>query len=474
MTSGPFRSPVAAIVSLTVAALVLGLALQVADGFYEPRALLGLSLALVFTVVGVITMPVDGLVRGRPALVHIALTAAIGVQLLVLFRSTPGMYLEAGARLDLFAAGVAIEAALVAAGTLGLRRFTRWWFPAVLVVNIALGVWMLRASPHPRIDVVEVHSSALQALGRGENPYRITFRNIYGPDTSFYNPQAISGDRVLIGYPYPPLSLLIAAPGHLIFRDYRYAELAALVGAAALIGYAGASLAAQLAAVLLLTTPRAFFVLEQGWTEPIAVLMLAAMTWAMIRRPAWCPWVGGLLAVTKQYFGLSGPLLWRFARSRPEGAWRFLARAIAAGALVTLPFALLDVRAFVDTVILLQTKEPFRIESLSFVSWAARAGWGQGSFLWAVGAGLVALALVMWRTPNNAAGFAGGLALSTFALFAMGSKAFCNYYFFVIGALCCTLAALVASADDESVRDRGFASSRRLGRRLGRRPRCSC
>ena len=56
--------------------------------------------------------------------------------------------------------------------------------------------------------------------------------------------------------------------------------------------------------------------------------------------------------------------------------------------------------------------------------------------------------MVMWRTPNHAAGFAGGLALSTFVLFAMGSKAFCNYYFFVIGALCCTLAALVASADD--------------------------
>ena len=448
VTSGPFRSPVAAIVSLTVAALVLGLALQVADGFYEPRALRALSLALVFTIAGVLTMPGDGLVRGRTVLVPIALTAAIGVQLLVLFRSTPGMYIEEGARLDLFAAGVAIEAALVAAGTLGLRWFTRWWFPAVLAVNIALGVWMLRASPHPKIDVVEVHSSALRALGRGRNPYRITFRNVYGRDTSFYNPQAVSGDRVLFGYPYPPLSLLIAAPGQLLFKDYRYAELAAFVGAAALIGYAGASLAAKLAAVLLLTTPRVFFVLEQGWTEPIGVLMLAAMTWAMIRRPAWCPWVGGLLAVTKQYLGLvAGPLLWRFALSRSEGAWQFLARAIAAGALITLPFALADVRAFVDTVILLQTKEPFRIESLSFVSWAARAGWGQGSFLWAVGAGLVALTVVMWRTPNNAAGFAGGLALSTFALFAMGSKAFCNYYFFVIGALCCTLAALIASAD---------------------------
>ena len=134
------------------------------------------------------------------------------MQLLVLFRLTPGMYLEDGARLDLFAAGVAIEAALVAAGALGLRWFRRWWFPAVLVVNLALGVWMLRASPHPKIDVVEVHSSALRALGRGQNPYRITFRNIYGRDTSFYNREAVAGDRVLFGYPYPPLSLSSPRP----------------------------------------------------------------------------------------------------------------------------------------------------------------------------------------------------------------------------------------------------------------------
>ena len=457
MTSGPFRSPVPAIVSLTVAALGLGLALQIADGFYEPRALQALSLALVFAIAGVLTMPGNSLVRGRTVLVHITLTTAIGVQLLVLFRSTPGMYIEAGARLDLFAAGIAIEAALVAAGTLGLRWFMRWWFPAVLVVNIALGVWMLRASPHPKIDVVEVHNSALRALARGRNPYRITFRNIYGRDTSFYNPQAVSGDRVLFGYPYPPLSLLIAAPGQLILRDYRYAELAAFVGAAALIGYAGVSLAAKLAAVLLLTTPRAFFVLEQGWTEPIGVLMLAAMTWAMIRRPAWCPWVGGLLAVTKQYLGLTGPLLWRFALSRSEGAWRFLARAIAAGVVVTLPFALAR-RARVcrhrDSVAD-EGAVPHRIPQLPELGGAS--GWGQGCFLWAVGAGLVALTVVMWRTPNNAAGFAGGLALSTFALFAMGSKAFCNYYFFVIGALCCTLAALIASADDAK---RGGAAPR--------------
>lgn len=442
---------------LTLAAVVLGLALQVADGFYDPIALCGLSAALVCALAGVLAMPrtpaasaaggvpssADGRRTGDRAL-RLLLAAGIGVHVAALLTKAPGMYLEDGARTDLFRAGVLVEAALAGAGVLGLRPLVRLWFPAVLAVSLALGTWMMMASPHPQIDVVEVHRAALRALGRGRNPYRITFRNIYGANSGFYNAGAVSGDRVLFGYPYPPLSLLLAAPGQLAFKDYRYAELAALVGAAALIGYAARSVLAQLAAVLLLTTPRLFFVLEQGWTEPIAVLMLAATVFTMVRRPASSAWMGGLLAVTKQYLGLAGPLLVRFGAGQRIGAWRFCGRAAIAGAIVTLPFAVWNLRAFVDTVILLQTREPFRIDSLSYVSWAARAGWGEGSFAWAAGTAIVALAVVLRRAPNSAAGFAGGLALASLATFAMGSKAFCNYYFFVIGALCCSLAACAA------------------------------
>ena len=44
-------------------------------------------------------------------------------------------------------------------------------------------------------------------------------------------------------------------------------------------------------------------------------------------------------------------------------------------------------------------------------------------------------------THNTPAGFASSVTLTTFLMFAFGSKAFCNYYFFVLGALCVTLAA---------------------------------
>lgn len=442
----PLRA-VSATACLIASSVALGLAVQIADGFYDPTALVVVALALVLTVVGLWLGPhAPDHGRGQ-VMLRAVLAAGIACQVYSLLTKSPGMYLQEGARVDLFRAGVLVQAILAAAGVIGIRALSRWWFPGILAVSLMLGSWMLTASPDPRIDVVEVHESAFRALGRGRNPYRMTFRNIYG-DTRFYSPAAVSGDRVLFGYPYPPLSLLLAAPGQLVFKDYRYAQLAAAVAAAAAMAYAGGSLVARLAAVLWLTTPRLYFVLEQGWTEPVAALMLALTMASMVRRPRWAAWSGGLLIVTKQYVALAAPLLWRFGSASPEGPIPFAGRAVLAGSVVTLPFALWNVQAFLETVVLLQTREPFRIDSLSFVSWAARMGWGEASYLWAVGAALTGVAVAVWRAPNTAAGFCAGLALSTLAMFSLGSKAFCNYYVFVIGALCCSVAAAAARPMD--------------------------
>ena len=309
----------------------------------------------------------------------------------------------------------------------------------MLAVHIALGVWMLRASSSPPIDVITVHREAFGALSRLRSPYAISFENIYGANSGFYNPDLIEGDRVQFGYPYPPLSLLLAFPGHLIAGDYRYAQLTAWTAAAAFIGALGGGTYSRLVAAVLLTQPRGFFVLEQGWTEPIALLLLALTLFIMTKRPALAAWPVGLMVVTKQYLALGIPLLCRFALRQRQ--WRrFLLAAAAVAALVTLPFMVWQPRAFIDSVVLLQMREPFRFDSLSFLNWAARLGLGTGTFVWSLGAAAIILTLAMLTTPNTPAGFALSLAVSTFATFAFGSKAFCNYYFFVAGALCCAAA----------------------------------
>lgn len=446
----------AARILLVAAAVGLGHALQIANGFYDERAIRVLTVALLLTIAAVALPRRAGAAAGDrgQAMVFVALVIGIGWQLLALLETPPLMYMAADASLEIFKGGVLVLAALTAAGASRAVWFRHWWFPAALGAHAALGWWTLVASPSPAIDVVVVHRAAIEALMDGRNPYQITFANIYGPGSPFYNPEAVAGDRVLFGYPYPPLSLLLAVPGHLLAGDYRYAQLAALSAGAALLGSARPSLNARLAAVLLLTTPRVFFVLEQGWTEPLAVCLLGLLLFAVCRVPRLLPWAAGLLLVAKQYLLIATPLVWRQLRAeaasdRAAGALDFksgVARTATAALAVTLPFAIWHLPAFVDHVVLLQTREPFRIDSLSYLSWAARAGLGEGSFIWAGLAAAAGLAFSFWRTPATAGGLASSLALATFVTFAFGSKAFCNYYFFVIGALCYAAAV----GDEES------------------------
>ena len=439
---------------LVAGAAALGRALQIANGFYDDRALAWLTaaFALALAATAVWRWPWSGgrfrtrWIRGEDVL-RLATALAIGWQLSSLFTASPGMYLQERANIGLFRTGVIAEAIVIGIGAAGVRLAARAWFPALLAVHLALGVWMLQASPDPHIDVVSVHREAFDALSRGQSPYAISFRNIYGANSGFYNPDLVAGDRVMFGYPYPPLNLLLTAPGHLLAGDYRYAQLIAWVAAAAFTGYLGAATFAKLAAALLLTQPRGFFVLEQGWTEPIGLLLAAATVYAMVWRPELAAWPSGLLAVAKQYLLLGVPLICRFAWPRRHRA-KLLLAAAGIAALVTVPLAIVQPRAFTESVVLLQMREPFRIDSLSYLSWAARHDWGAGSFVWSLGAGAAALVISFLATPNTPAGFALALAISTFATFAFGSKAFCNYYFFVAGILCCAAAALAAEPPD--------------------------
>ena len=133
-------------------------------------------------------------------------------------------------------------------------------------------------------------------------------------------------------------------------------------------------------------------------------------------------------------------------------AWIVFGMVFAAAA-VTLPFALWHPNAFMRNVVWLQTREPFRIDSLSYLAWAAAHGMGQGSFVWALGAGAIAAIIAAVSTRNTPEGFAASVTFTTFAFFAFGSKAFCNYYFFVIGALCCAIAAVPSAAATFTTKD---------------------
>jgi hypothetical protein len=454
----PWLSPVC----LTLAPLTLGHALQVSNGFYDAVALRWVTVAAVLSVLAVVSAGRTYL--GESAVRTLTWLASVGIawQVAALLTAPPGFELGPRANLAWFHAAIVAEAGLVACAVFRVRPLGRLWFPALLVVHLAAGVWLIRASPSPRIDVIVVHRVAIDALRRGEDPYRITFPSIYPPELGFYNPTIVRRGEVQFGYPYPPLSLMLALPGQILAGDYRYAELVAFMIGVACIGYLRAGILPKLAAALLLTTPRVFFVLEQGWTEPSVVMMLALTVFCLVRRPALAPWVGGLFVATKQYLIVAAILLARASRTFDRPA-RFLGTVTAAAAATIVPFALWHPHAFFESVVRLQTREPFRFDALSYLNFIARSGLKSESLAWSIAASAIALGIGCMRTPNTSAGLAVSLALASFAAFAFGPKAFCNYFFFVIAALCCALATVAdgeGGRADHRTSSKSVASSR--------------
>jgi hypothetical protein len=101
-------------------------------------------------------------------------------------------------------------------------------------------------------------------------------------------------------------------------------------------------------------------------------------------------------------------------------------------------------------VVLLQWYQPFRKDALSYL--ALYAQFGPVPPQWIVLVPFIpTVFFTLWRSPRTPAGFAGAVALILFVFFAFSKQAFCNYYFLVLGALCCALAAMQTRAIDRSI-----------------------
>ena len=449
-------------VALAVSAVSLGYALQVSLGTLHPQAIFWLTVALVSCAVGVTAPAVL-----KPLICKIEMLAdkpvliVLGVGLVLhfsqLFQAPAGSYVNLtrpGIALP-FLIGLAIAAVLVGAGMAASPRLRRVWFPLLLLTHFLLGVWVIEALPKPFIDVYIFQRDASNALLHGVNPYALTFPDIYGGNSPYYGPGISVNGRLMFGFPYPPLSLYLVLPGHVLGGDYRYSQLAAMTLAALLMAYARPAPYARpghlgaVAASLYLFTPTGFFVLRRGWTEPFVVLLLSAVVFCACRKPKALPCAFGLFLAIKQYLIFAIPLAFLLMRRpvhrRDLGGlwWKSGLVALA----VNLPLVVWDVRAFMWDVVVLQLYQPFRLDALSFLAWIARDGGPQLPAGLAFAAAIIALALSLWKAARTPAGFAAATALTYFAFFAFNKQAFCNYYFFVVGALCCAIAATQPSTE---------------------------
>jgi hypothetical protein len=362
----------------------------------------------------------------------------------------------------LFVAGVAAcaGAALLAVTSWATSR--KAWFIAIVAMHFGLGVVYLRVSSPPQIDVYEFQQRGSAALIRGANPYTATYPNIYGDNTTFYSPGSYSGDRLLFGFPYPPLVLFLCLPSFLLTGDVRYAHLAAVAVSGLLIGLARQGSQSKLSALLFLFSPTVFWIVDQSWTDPFVILLISAV---IVQRGLGVArfLMLGLLMASKQYALLAVPAAWFLI---PARSWRaYTSLILRSGAVflaITLPLALWNFGAFLRSVVILQTLQPFRTDSLSFLTWLTRLGLPQGPVWPAFLAVVIAGVLLFKRLPPSPANFAGSLAVGYLLFFCLNKQAFMNYYFLVEACLCWAIAAPVTIQPQVTP-----ASQPGLGRKAG-------
>lgn len=443
----------------TGALLALGQAVQVSSGTLEARAVEWLTVALLACAVGVLAPKLPQLPKLARLYAYreagLVWLAGVGFAYqLVQLSSSPIGWVPRPDSLPTWQAGLVV-AGVVGGSGLAARPWLGRLTPLALVATFFfLGAWVIDTAPDPFIDVQVFQRDAVKALFSGHNPWAIRYPNIYGQDSGFYGEGVSVNGTLQFGYLYPPLSLVLAALGQALGGDHRYAQLVCAALAGLLIACIRPGRVGNAMAALFLFTPRGFLIVEQGWTEPYVVFGLALTVLVALRFPRALPYVLGAVLTVKQYLVLALPLTWlllaQVAGARERRAW--LGKVVAVGALLTLPFALWDLSEFWRGVVALQVRQPFRADSLSYLAWWVKNGAQTTSPAYAFGASALALGLSLWRLPRTPHGFAGGASLTFLTFFAFNKQAFCNYYYFPLGALAVAAASALTDAVGEGGR----------------------
>jgi hypothetical protein len=425
--------------ALAVSAFSLGCALQINFGQYDSRAVGLLTVSLAACVSAMLRL------AGRATRILVVLCIWLAIQFAILIVGNP--LATATPPLLAFRIGIVLSAVFLAIAIRG-GRFSCVALAMMIATHFSLGLWCLRAAPRPAVDVCVFQTEAARALLHGQNPYAMTFANLYADPQGVYGAGTFAAGRVLFGFPYPPFSLLLVLPGYLL-GDFRIAHLVATTIAGTLVATVRRSPLSIAAGAMFLFTPRIFFVLEAGWTEPLAAMLLAGVVFAAARRSAFTFVLLALLLVVKQYLVLLLPIalvllvapIVESRRREGHSNRRALWLAVTLATVVTLPLAVWDFYAFVNSVVLLQFRQPLRMDALSYLSWVIQAfGIRLPTWIAFVGATVVTLWAIA-RAPRTPGGFAASAAIVLLVFFALNKQAFCNYYFLVIAALCCAVSA---------------------------------
>lgn len=355
-------------------------------------------------------------------------------------------------------AGIAIYTAVLVIGTSAtlvfiLRDRTRagcvaFWFLMAGYASMMLVLFSGPGSPSA-IDVQYYLEDGTRDILSGESPYGGSIANPYSAEDSrqYFHSDLVEGDRILIGFPYLPAILVVDALG-LIMGDVRYTHLVCLLGACALLRRLAHDATGRMLALLPIASPLSVKVLLFYWVEPVVILVLVLVAFAVHNRRRT---LGGasvaLLLITKQYLVAVLPFLYIVARRLGAGP---VSVAVGVASALMAGFFIWNPGGFWNDVVAFQFKQPFRADSISLTTalWqgdASPPGWVTG--LLPLVAGLTVSGLISLRSRSGATALMLSVGLGLLVTVLLSKQAFPNYYALVQVAL---VAAAVTWPSPES------------------------
>lgn len=306
---------------------------------------------------------------------------------------------------------------------------TRSFFILAIVLAVTYRILMPIASPKPVIDVFADIQESVAHMLNGLDPYSTPVRDVYGSLTP-----------VLQGYVYPPADLYLHTIAYVLFKDARYIYVFAELFVAWTIWSLtkGQSMRRrQLLTLIFLFHPRALFVLEQAWLDPLILLMFSVFL--LLRqngRERWSAAVYGYMLSLKQYL-IFFVLHWFLLERR----WTQLGIMIGTAILTAIPFLLISPHGLWENGILYNLQGSASADSLNFAPLLMQYGIELSStvsLISGIAAGL--LTFVIFRRLPPLRGYLFATTITTFAIFLFGARAYCNYYYLVSGLMVFLLA----------------------------------
>lgn len=302
------------------------------------------------------------------------------------------------------------------------RWFFRLRFWGFILIAFFLRLLMIWSSPSPSIDVFGIQKIAPRAIIEGNNPYSLIYHFPWQ-------------NEPLDVYSYGPFNIFLNFPAVLLLKDPRYIQIISELGIALLIYFIlkKRSLSNEFIEklpLIFLFNPRALFILEQAWVDPVLVFLvfLFAGTLFVWKRELVAFFILGLALATKQYAVFLFPflLMGGFLKIRN------LFITVGVAVVTSLPFLIWNAKDFLRDVVLFNlTIQKSRYDSLSLnTSFHNLTGDDMPKFFVASLELLVLLYLL--RIQRKLRGSfvifnAGVFALFTYLLYRL---AFIHYYYF--------------------------------------------